>query len=96
MGSYLLLEGNEIEAIEWFNLAKNAKFNINKEFPFINSGRVYLMQKKYKKALEEFKQAFKFVPYQGKIKKTIEQLEDIIEKKDSVSSLSLVEDLPCQ
>ena len=54
------------------------------------------MQKKYQKALEEFKLAMKFVPYQKEIKKTIEHIESMMDKKEAIPPLTLVEELPCQ
>jgi Tfp pilus assembly protein PilF len=83
MGSYLLLEGKITECFEWFNLAKKAKYYVNREFPYINSGKAYLMEKKYGQALDEFNQALRYVPYQKELVKTIRKLKGLMKNKES-------------
>tara|TARA_B100000886_G_scaffold337407_1_gene298047 strand:- start:323 stop:1477 length:1155 start_codon:yes stop_codon:yes gene_type:complete len=87
IGSYLLQEGDINESVRWFNLAKNAPIYQNKEYPSINLGRAYLMQKKYRQALEEFKLAKKIAPHQQQISKTIEKIEKIMEPQETKPDL---------
>lgn len=82
IGSYLLEEGDINESIRWFNLAKNAPLYHNKEYPYINTGRAFLMQKKYVQALEEFKMAHKIAPHQKKISETISKVQNLMAPKD--------------
>ena len=87
IGSYLLQEGDISESIRWFNLAKNAPIYHNKEYPYINMGRAFLMQKKYQQALDEFKVAKKLAPHQKQITETIKKVESLLaptEKKTDV------------
>jgi len=95
MGSYLLLEGKIKECLEWFNLAKKAKHYVNREFPYINAGKAYLMEKKYDQALHEFSTALEYVPYQQELVKTIKKLRNMISKKKQRTNLpnDLPEDL---
>ena len=78
IGSYLLQEGDISESIRWFNLAKNSPIYQNKEYPYINTGRALLMQKKYRQALDEFKKARKIAPHQRQIGETISKIEKLM------------------
>ena len=66
------------EALRWFDLAKNAPIYQNKEYPYINAGRVFLMQKKYRRALLEFKEARKRAPFAKNLLDTISKIESLL------------------
>ncbi len=78
LGTYLMNEGDLKEALRWFDLAKNAPIYQNKEYPFINAGRVFLMQKKYRRALLEFKEARKRAPFARNLIDTISKIESLL------------------
>lgn len=86
LGTYLMNEGDLKEALRWFDLAKNAPIYQNKEYPYINSGRVFLMQKKYRRALLEFKEARKRAPFAKNLLDTISKIESLL-KDAELSSL---------
>ena len=85
LGTYLMNEGDLNESLRWFDLAKNAPIYQNKEYPFINAGRVYLMQKKYRRALLEFNEAKKRAPFAKNLIETIKKIESLLapEEKES-------------
>jgi Tfp pilus assembly protein PilF len=78
LGTYLMNEGDLNEALRWFDLAKNAPIYQNKEYPFINAGRVFLMQKKYRRALQEFNEAKKRAPFAKNLIDTIKKIESLL------------------
>lgn len=76
----LLYKASEFEeSLKWFELAKKAPHYQNREFPYINSGRVYLTQKKYHKALDEFAKAQVLVPFNKDLEKAIDKVKKQIE-----------------
>ena len=85
MGSYLIKEGQLNESLKWFSLAKAAPKYHNREYPYINAGRAYIGQKKFKKALSEFKTALVLAPYHQELVSTIEQLQNSMEHQESIS-----------
>ena len=87
IGSYLLQEGDVSESIRWFNLAKNAPIYQNKEYPYINMGRALLMQKKYRQALDEFKEAKELAPHQRQIAETIKKVESLMEPAEEKNDI---------
>jgi len=80
LGSYLMSEDKVTEALEWFKMAKNASNYQNREYPYINSGRAYLMLKDYNKALEEFSYALSLAPYHEELHETVTNLQNTIDK----------------
>jgi len=88
-GSYLLTEGKFCECFKWFHLAKKAKRYLNREFPYINSGRAYIHQRKYHEALKEFNHALKYVPYQKELRRTILKLKTYMEQDDKEQPLNI-------
>ncbi len=80
LGTYLLSQGQILESIKWFNLAKKALKFENREFPYINTGRALMMQKKYKAALSEFNKALKMAPFHKELNKTVERLKTSLNK----------------
>lgn len=81
LGTYLLNEGQSTEALKWFELAKNASLNQNKEYPYINAGRAYLAKKDIMKALEQFEIALEIAPYHEELKTTVAKLKTSVEKQ---------------
>lgn len=81
LGTYLLNEGQATEALKWFELAKKAALNQNKEYPFINAGRAYLAKKDVMKALEQFETALEIAPYHEELKSTVAKLKTSLEKQ---------------
>jgi len=79
LGTYLLGEGKFEEALKWFHLAKKSLNYQNREFPYINSGRAYMANREYEKALEEFSVALTLAPFHEELHQTIEKLKKSIE-----------------
>jgi Tfp pilus assembly protein PilF len=86
LGTYLMNEGDLKEALRWFELAKNAPIYQNKEYPYINMGRVFLMQKKYRRALLEFKEARKRAPFAKNLIDTISKIESLLQDSGMTNS----------
>lgn len=82
LGAILLKEGQINESLKWFELAKRSPNYHNREYPYINSGRAYLGQKKYPQALEEFSRALALAPYHKELHQTVDKLRQAIEKSD--------------
>lgn len=83
IGSYLLSENKVNDALKWFALAKKAAVYQNREYPYINSGRAYLGQKKNKLALEEFSKALTLAPYHTELHDTVTKLKESLESKNN-------------
>jgi len=75
LGTLLLNEGQVEESIKWFELAKKAPKYQNKEYPYINAGRAYMMSQNYEKAMAEFEIALTLCPENEDLRNTIEKLE---------------------
>ena len=74
-GNYLLAEGKTEEALQFFNLAKKATNYQNREYPYINSGRALVSQKKYDEALKEFSEALTLAPHHEELHQTVMKLK---------------------
>lgn len=92
LGSILLGEGQIEEAIKWFELAKKAPKYQNKEYPFINAGRAYMMVNNYEKALVEFEQAIELCPHNIELIETVDKIKGSIEKSKTRSKFQEVTD----
>src|SRR5207344_753987 len=57
LGLIMMEEGDLKGSLKLFSLAKTAPKYQNREFPYINSGRIYMFLKKYEMALEELRMA---------------------------------------
>lgn len=75
LGSYLMGEGNYNEALKWFELAKKARNYANREYPYINAGRVYVAKQRFEEAIIEFEQALVIAPFQEELENTIRELK---------------------
>ncbi len=84
LGNYLLSEGQVNESLKWFELAKKAVHYQNKEYPYINAGRAYIIKKDYNKALEEFSTALTIVPYHEELHETVLRLRKGLEKGSDI------------
>ncbi len=94
LGSILLNEGSIEEALKWFELAKKAIKYQNKEFPYINSGRAYMMIHNYEKAMNEFEQAIEYSPDNEELIETVEKIKLSFEKDKSTTRSQFFTDHP--
>jgi Tfp pilus assembly protein PilF len=62
IGVYLMQKGRFDEALPWLEKAKQAPRYEPRHFPYLNSGRIYMAQGDWLKALKEFEQAVKIMP----------------------------------
>lgn len=74
-GNILLSQGQVNEGLRWFELAKRAPNYQNREFPYINAGRAYIMLKKYPEALQEFTLALAIAPEHQELHETINKIK---------------------
>jgi Tfp pilus assembly protein PilF len=92
LGNYLLQEGHSEEALKWFELAKKCSHYQNREYPYINAGRVYLSKREFQKAFDEFSKALSLAPNHQELHQTINRLKKTIEKsernKNNLTSLN--------
>ncbi len=80
LGTYLFKEGRIDESMKWFTLAKRAPIYDNREFPYLNTARVYLARGEYEMALAEFTKAQMLAPFNQEIGQTVEKIRVLIEK----------------
>ena len=62
IGVYLMQQNKLDEAIPWLERAKHAKRYEPRQFPFMNLGRIFLQQGKWREALREFEAAVRIAP----------------------------------
>jgi Tfp pilus assembly protein PilF len=62
IGVYLMQQDKLDEAIPWLERAKLAKRYEPRQFPYMNLGRIFLKQGKWKDALREFEGAVRMAP----------------------------------
>lgn len=74
LGIFLMEEGSYEESLKWFEKAKKSIDYQNREYPYINSGRVYMKIKKYDQALNQLQMALTLVPTHQVLHKTVERL----------------------
>lgn len=79
-GNYLLAEGQVQESLRWFELAKRAHNYQNREYPYINSGRAYVLLKDFDQALREFSLALTIAPHHHELHETVSKLKNNLEK----------------
>ena len=75
-GNYLLNEGQIQESLEWFERAKRAHNYENREYPYINAGRAYIILKQYEEGLNEFSLALTLAPHHQELHETIAKLRN--------------------
>jgi Tfp pilus assembly protein PilF len=62
IGVYLMQKGRFNEALSWLEKAKQAPRYEPRHFPYLNSGRIYMAQGEWLKALKEFEHAVDIMP----------------------------------
>lgn len=89
MGNYILNEGNIRESLRWFELAKRAHNYQNREYPYINAGRAYILLKQYEDGLREFSLALTLAPHHEELHETIKKLKmNLAEEKERSQTTS--------
>lgn len=82
-GNYILNEGNVRESLRWFELAKRAHNYQNREYPYINAGRAYVLLKQYEDGLNEFSLALTLAPHHEELHETVAKLKtNLAEEKE--------------
>lgn len=79
-GNYILAEGQVQESLRWFELAKRAHNYQNREYPYINAGRAYVLLKDFDQALTEFSLALTIAPHHHELHDTVAKLKISLEK----------------
>lgn len=82
-GNYILSEGLIADSLRWFDLAKRAYNYQNREYPYINAGRAYVLLKDYEKALSEFSLALTLAPQHQELHETVTRLKMSLDKSNS-------------
>lgn len=82
LGSYLLNQGEIKESLKWFELAKNSRNYQNREYPYINAGRAFMMLRDYKSALKEFAMALTLAPFNEELHLTVQRLKETMAKSE--------------
>jgi Tfp pilus assembly protein PilF len=62
IGVYLMQQDKLDEAVPWLERAKHAKRYEPRQFPYMNLGRIFLKQGKWREALREFETAVRVAP----------------------------------
>ncbi|MGZ3809950.1 MAG: hypothetical protein ACXVCE_17835, partial [Bacteriovorax sp.] len=75
-GNYILNEGQVRESLRWFELAKRAHNYQNREYPYINAGRAYILLKQYEEGLREFSLALTLAPHHEELHETVTKLKN--------------------
>jgi Tfp pilus assembly protein PilF len=90
-GNYLLSEGEVDESFKWFELAKRAPNYQNREYPYINTGRAYMLKEKYSEALREFSYALILAPYHFELHETVKKLRSNLEGRRKFNQMDQYE-----
>jgi Tfp pilus assembly protein PilF len=80
-GNYILNEGQIRESLRWFELAKRAHNYQNREYPYINAGRAYVLLKQYEDGLNEFSLALTLAPHHQELHETVAKLRNNLERE---------------
>lgn len=80
-GNYILNEGQVRESLRWFELAKRAHNYQNREYPYINAGRAYVLLKQYEEGLREFSLALTLAPHHEELHETITKLKNNLDNE---------------
>lgn len=87
LGSYLIEDGSLDEALKWFELAKRAENYQNREYPYINCGRIYLQRQNYIKSLEEFSHALTLAPYNEELNELVTKVKKALHKSSFIGNM---------
>ena len=82
-GNYILNEGQVRESLRWFELAKRAHNYQNREYPYINAGRAYVLLKQYEEGLKEFSLALTLAPHHSELHETVAKLRNNLDGETS-------------
>ncbi|MGH8065890.1 MAG: tetratricopeptide repeat protein [Candidatus Entotheonellia bacterium] len=74
IGVYLMQQGRYEEALPWLAKAKQAPRYEPRHFPYLNTGRIYLAQGEWLKALKEFEKAVEIMPNDPGTRKALAEL----------------------
>lgn len=80
-GNYILNEGQVQESLRWFELAKRAHNYQNREYPYINAGRAYVLLKQYELGLKEFSLALTLAPHHHELHETVAKLRNNLDRE---------------
>lgn len=80
-GNYILNEGQVRESLRWFELAKRAHNYQNREYPYINAGRAYVLLKQYEDGLKEFSLALTLAPHHHELHETVAKLRNNLDRE---------------
>ena len=80
-GNYILNEGQVRESLRWFELAKRAHNYQNREYPYINAGRAYVLLKQYEEGLNEFSLALTLAPHHQELHETVAKLRNNLDRE---------------
>lgn len=80
-GNYILNEGQVRESLRWFELAKRAHNYQNREYPYINAGRAYVLLKQYEEGLKEFSLALTLAPHHQELHATVAKLRNNLDNE---------------
>lgn len=80
-GNYILNEGQVKESLRWFELAKRAHNYQNREYPYINAGRAYVLLKQYEEGLKEFSLALTLAPHHQELHETVAKLRNNLDRE---------------
>ncbi len=86
-GNYLLNEGQVRESLRWFELAKRAHNYQNREYPYINAGRAYVLLKQYEEGLREFSLALTLAPHHEELHETVAKLKNNLDRETSSNQM---------
>ena len=89
-GNYILSEGQVKESIRWFELAKRAHNYQNREYPYINAGRAYVLLKDFEQALTEFSLALTIAPHHQELHETVAKLKISLEKTTPTYNMNTI------
>jgi len=85
MGTYLLKEGQHAQALKWFALAKKSLNYQNREYPYINTGRIYVEMGNYTKALQEFEMAKSLAPFRPEIGESMAKIKKVLSSANTAN-----------
>ena len=80
-GNYILNEGQVRESLRWFELAKRAHNYQNREYPYINAGRAFVLLKQYENGLNEFSLALTLAPHHHELHETVAKLRNNLDRE---------------
>ena len=74
IGVYLMQQDKLDESIRWLEKAKQAKRYQPRHFPFLNLGRIYVLQGRWWQALREFEEAVRLAPRDARAARILHRL----------------------